>query len=110
MEKIVSIFSDNKIISKIQATELPDITLSSPIQALSPSDVLDAPLNPDGLQEGIEIIKVLLESSMAIFSFAAALRAILKETRGKAVIRNGDIEKIIDAETPIVEIEESFSK
>lgn len=87
---LVTIISTNDVISELVSIDSDGISLSEPIRVDSPADVLDAPINPNDIVNGLEIVKVILETSTAVLAFGSILVKVLHERKAKAVLKKND--------------------
>ena len=74
-----SIECSSEVAEKIKFLKIDKLLLSEPVSLSSPSDVLDAPINPDEIKDYLMLVKVVFQAGSAAISFASALNKILKE-------------------------------
>lgn len=87
---LVTVISTNEVISELINIDTEGISLSEPIRVDSPADVLDAPINPNDVVNGLEIVKVVLETSTAVLAFGSILVKVLQERKAEATIKKNN--------------------
>lgn len=108
--KFFSITTRSSVIEAISAINIEGVTMSSPIQLDGHNSNLAAPINPEDIVTGLEIIKLLFESATAGLAFFLALKNVLKSDATKIEVYadqkkvgeitkktdNKDIERLIE--------------
>ena len=109
---LITIISTSDVISELVNIDTEGISLSEPIRVDSPADVLDAPLNPNDVVTGLEIVKVILETSTAVLAFGSILVKVLQEREAKATIKKNPNSKpvTIDIASSIDEVKRILEK
>ena len=107
---LISIKSSENIAENVSKMDFEQVLISEPIGLTSPSDVLDAPLNPDDIVQGVEVVKVMFQAGSAILTFCTAMIKLLKENKATAQISTQEGEKQIDGNTKPEELEKMIKK
>lgn len=84
--KILNIKGGHNLIREIEHEKIDGMQTGRPIAVKSPSDVLDSPLNPSDIIDGVELIKLAFETAAAGATFFTALIKLLKEKKYKVVV------------------------
>jgi len=102
--KIVTLKGKIGISKELSSFKEDSIIFGKSIIQNSPSDVLDSPLNPSDISEGIELVKVIFETASAGLAFYSYLVKILKEKKEKATVETDNKTIVIDGESTPEEI------
>ncbi len=107
---LISIKASEDVVKELSAMEFENVLMTEPINLSSPSDVLDAPLNPDDIINGVEVVKVMFQAGTAILAFCTAFINLLKEKNAKAKMTTKEGQKEVDGNTKPEDLNKLISK
>lgn len=95
MQEIIhsTVISSKEVISELISHDIEGLSYSKPIFIDNSSSVLDSPLNPDDIIKGLELIKIIFETSTAIATFGVVLSEILNKNKTQAEINKNKIDE-----------------
>lgn len=106
----LSVESEGAILTELKSISIEGIIIGNPIPIDNASDVLDAPLNPDDITQGLEIVKVIFQTGTSIAAFCATVIKLLKEKNAKAKVKSKKGMRIIDEKTSVDDFQNFISE